>query len=507
MKKSLLTLTAVLAFGSLASFAQTEDKTETFNAVASTWVRQNNETWKPSNANDQKKIVTEIQENKDGDQVVGYYYFAGLLGFDYSVPEGMRVKSATLTLVTERKKGGNVFIRAFENNFANNATWQNESQYIETALATEPIVEFTAKGQSNMAIWDSSKSGYQDTFKNLAAWTNDIDITSYMKSLKSTTTRVNFIFTQQADKKRDQVNFYSSQATDENESFTLGEESIAGSKLVPYITVVFEEDIATSTVVVSPIADTFVRSNAAATKYGSNTTMEIYWNGEEVNRDPQFYGLMSFSNLPAELNSNEYELKEATLRLVTNQLNNGDHNMQIYEYPDVVNQADATWNNTNSSITTALNAEPICEFTAAGQNNKRMDDGGINDSYKNVAAWTNYIDLTNYLKSKEDRTQFNILLSKKVAADKAIRICSSESQDIQNTKTDSDNPFTFAADDLKPQLKLLYTKLGTTVEVETIIVDSNAPVEYYNLQGVKVTNPEKGIYIMRQGTSVRKVIL
>lgn len=111
------------------------------------------------------------------------------------------------------------------------------------------------------------------------------------------------------------------------------------------------------------------------------------------------------------------------------------------------------------------------------------------------------------MKSKEDRTQFNILLSKKVAADKAIRICSSESQDIQNTKTDSDNPFTFAADDLKPQLKLLYTKLGTTVEVETIIVDSNAPVEYYNLQGVKVTNPEKGIYIMRQGTSVRKVIL
>lgn len=53
----------------------------------------------------------------------------------------------------------------------------------------------------------------------------------------------------------------------------------------------------------------------------------------------------------------------------------------------------------------------------------------------------------------------------------------------------------------------LVTADDTESAVETIIVDSHAPVEYYNLQGVKVTNPEKGIYIMRQGTSVRKVIL
>lgn len=36
--------------------------------------------------------------------------------------------------------------------------------------------------------------------------------------------------------------------------------------------------------------------------------------------------------------------------------------------------------------------------------------------------------------------------------------------------------------------------------------DSNAPVEYYNLQGVRVANPGKGIYLRRQGTSVVKVI-
>ena len=43
--------------------------------------------------------------------------------------------------------------------------------------------------------------------------------------------------------------------------------------------------------------------------------------------------------------------------------------------------------------------------------------------------------------------------------------------------------------------------------VESVGVDNNVPVEYYNLQGVKVANPEKGIYIKRQGSKATKVIL
>lgn len=36
--------------------------------------------------------------------------------------------------------------------------------------------------------------------------------------------------------------------------------------------------------------------------------------------------------------------------------------------------------------------------------------------------------------------------------------------------------------------------------------DSNAPVEYYNLQGIRVDNPANGIYIRRQGSRVEKVV-
>lgn len=42
--------------------------------------------------------------------------------------------------------------------------------------------------------------------------------------------------------------------------------------------------------------------------------------------------------------------------------------------------------------------------------------------------------------------------------------------------------------------------------VEGIEIDENAPVEYYNLQGVRVENPANGLYIMRQGDKVVKVI-
>ena len=43
--------------------------------------------------------------------------------------------------------------------------------------------------------------------------------------------------------------------------------------------------------------------------------------------------------------------------------------------------------------------------------------------------------------------------------------------------------------------------------VEADDADENAPVEYFNLQGVKVDNPENGIFIKRQGKKVEKVIM
>ena len=54
----------------------------------------------------------------------------------------------------------------------------------------------------------------------------------------------------------------------------------------------------------------------------------------------------------------------------------------------------------------------------------------------------------------------------------------------------------------------LYQRVGDIpTGIEDTMVDDNAPVEYYNLQGVKVANPENGIFIKKQGAKATKVVL
>ena len=50
------------------------------------------------------------------------------------------------------------------------------------------------------------------------------------------------------------------------------------------------------------------------------------------------------------------------------------------------------------------------------------------------------------------------------------------------------------------------TSISTGVEAIEI-ADENTPVEYFNLQGIKVLEPENGIYIMRQGNKVKKIVI
>ncbi len=49
--------------------------------------------------------------------------------------------------------------------------------------------------------------------------------------------------------------------------------------------------------------------------------------------------------------------------------------------------------------------------------------------------------------------------------------------------------------------------ITTSSAIDNVEMEDNAPVEYYNLQGVKVENPEKGIFIKRQGAKATKIVL
>lgn len=86
----------------------------------------------------------------------------------------------------------------------------------------------------------------------------------------------------------------------------------------------------------------------------------------------------------------------------------------------------------------------------------------------------------------------------------------------------TDKVWTATTDDKVNDVKFEVPSDGNNTYIKTIAVectkipsgvsdieaaDDNAPVEYYNLQGLRVLNPENGLYIRRQGSTVTKVIL
>ncbi len=500
MKKQLLPLAAGLLVCAGQAFAQ-EAVSRTFDAVADTWIRENNTGWKDGGAKTTIETQRVAVKNEAGD-VTGYAHFAGLIGFDYEVPSGMKVQKAVLHLVTERSKGGDIYVRAYDHNFAEKTSWGDEEAYLTAAFATEPIAVFTPAGQWNKAIFDALDENKQ----NLDSWINDIDVTSYVKTVPASAGRVDFLLTQEGDKALNQVCFFTKDNNGTDDAVkSEALKNLPASDLMPELVVTFVEDSNTATEVFAPSADTWIRKGNT-TKRGSAQNMEIYYTtAEDGSRDKEFYGLMSFSGLPIELNSDEYELQNAVLRLTCVYLK-GDRNIEIYDYPAEFAESDALFSTEEENVKTALASDPVKVFETKGQGNKSVTDTGINEDYRNAAAWTNEIDLTDYLAARKDRTNFNILLSKQKAQADAVKFATKEAEDITN----ADPGFTFAATDIRPQLTVTYTKKenGNTSIVDSFIGNDNeAEAEYYNLQGVRVMNPGHGLYIVRKGNKVSKVIL
>ena len=55
------------------------------------------------------------------------------------------------------------------------------------------------------------------------------------------------------------------------------------------------------------------------------------------------------------------------------------------------------------------------------------------------------------------------------------------------------------------EISLLTEDYSTSVEL--VDSENNAPIEYFNMQGVKTENPTNGVYIKKQGSKITKVII
>lgn len=192
-----------------------------------------------------------------------------------------------------------------------------------------------------------------------------------------------------------------------------------------------------------PTADTYVRADKNDNN-GSNTTMEIR---STEDRNTDFVGFMSFA-MPTEVAYSNYVINKATLRLVAERVKSS-RKIDVYKYTSF--EENTTYEKESTNIASARTADNlICSFQAVGQNASIVSDN-LNDAYKDIKAWTNNLDLTDFVKTLNTNT-FSILLDKPNNTNQT-KFFTKEATDFTNTK---DATLTFSKADLVPQLTVDY---------------------------------------------------
>lgn len=366
--------------------------------------------------------------------------FIGAMSFDLPSKPGYAIKSATLRLVTERYKGSaTLAIYSLDNNAVSDAdTYNSQKANVEEARKNGPFITITPKGTHGKAAFDGGASS------DINDWTNYIDLT--LLAQKCGSGKLNLLFVNPSSKsKEDVVRFYSSEAEDMTNTNVEPNFTFAAEDLHPQLTVVYEEDADQKTDVSLPTADTWIRKDAATNNYGSKATMELKSQG-----NTDFVGLMSFS-LPAEVLGANNEVKSATLRLVTERPK-GSRTFSLYKYVDFAENTNYKTEEENLAAA-RTEANLIGTYSAKGQGGKSFPNDAVSDEFKTVDAWTNTIDLTDYVKEL-DTNSFAFLIEHTNSAEQLI-FYTKETDDVTNAK---DVTLVFKKEDLVPQLTVVYTK-------------------------------------------------
>lgn len=157
-----------------------------------------------------------------------------------------------------------------------------------------------------------------------------------------------------------------------------------------------------------------------------------------------------------------------------------------YTYPRIYTNAGATrpvWRTTANGDIEILSTKGELHIMVFDEDGNQINnDGSKARALAADATWTN--------KVKEAGEIHTI--SKPAAGEGKILI---QAKEVYNGIHSKEVKFSLASD-------------GTTTGITAVEAeDADAPVEYYNMQGVRVMNPGQGLYIRRQGNRVEKVAL
>lgn len=212
-----------------------------------------------------------------------------------------------------------------------------------------------------------------------------------------------------------------------------------------------------ATLTLETMGSTTIRSNNASYNSGGLAdTMELKNFTKDGEENVSFYGLFAF-DLPANIQKQGYKM-DAKLRLVC-VYKKGTRYIQLRELTGKEFKDNASFGEYGETVQNIINTgTPLAEFETNGWNGKAMKDANSTDSYKTVAEWTNYIDLTDFINTKtsvnDNGSTISFVLSKRDAdtSDQALRMATKNTEDITNGVE------TFKAADLVPQLVITYTK-------------------------------------------------
>lgn len=373
--------------------------------------------------------------------------YIGLMSFDIPSKPGYAIKSATLRLVTERYKGSaTLSIYSLGNNAVSDAdTYNSQKANVEEARQNEPFVTITPKGTHGKAAFDGGASS------DINDWTNYIDLT--LLAQKCGSGKLNLLFVNPSAKSNnDVVRFYSSDAKDMTNTNVEPNFTFAAADLHPQLTVVYEEIKDAKQDVSLPTADTYVRKGNKDNN-ASKITMEIL---SSEDRAKDFVGLMSFA-MPAEVIYSNYAINKATLRLVSERAK-GSRTINVYKYTSF--EENTIYDNESTNIASARTADNlICSFEAVGQDASIAVDA-LKNEYKEINAWTNTLDFTDFVKGLDTNT-FSILLDKPNNTAQTL-FFTKDAKDFTNTK---DETLSFSKDDLVPQLTVDYALASHTLQV------------------------------------------
>jgi len=201
---------------------------------------------------------------------------------------------------------------------------------------------------------------------------------------------------------------------------------------------------------------------------------------EMVNGTNKFYSMMTFAAGQPNVGN---RVKSASLRLVTYGYTS-DNNIDIYAYdPAKVNEK-TTYTTAQADIETAMGKNAIATFAMKGRKGMTIiHKNNTTSAYQNVAAWTNTIDLTDFMRSQTEENVALLLAKQKYEENNAY--CRTWTAHLTADQTMATTGTVISKEDLIPLLTIeyesVYTLKVTDAKAATLVLPYDAKIS----EGVK----------------------